>query len=503
MSTASIAVEQAAAPTRTGTLQRIFSFPVVLAAMLIVLAVLTVRFRFDDPDMWWHLKMGEVVCTTHHIPTADVFSFTTNHHSTIPQEWLSQTLIYGAYRWAGYSGLMLWLCLFSSALLISGYALCTVYSGNLKVGWVGALIIWFFATVGYAVRPQMVGYFLLTVELLILHLGRTRSPRWFLCLPPLFALWVNCHGSFSLGLVVAGLIFLCSFFQFEMGLLESTRWESRRRLLLGVALLVSVAALFINPVGIKLVRYPLDVMASLPLNLSSINEWKPLQMNTGRGIGLLAVIAGIFLLVIVQRSKLFGHELALLAAATWFATHHERMTFVFGILVAPILSRLLSTTWDNYDAKKDRWLPNAAVIALSLLTVVCVFPSRRYMEQQAETSSPIKAVEFMKTHHLSGNMLNEYVFGGYMIWAAPEHPVFIDGRGDIFEWTGVLQDYGRFVTLQGDPNVVLDKYKIGFCLLDRSESVARILPLLHGWKTIYSDNLSVIIARDAGSSLHL
>lgn len=496
MSTVSVAVEQTVAPERTGILARIFSFPVVLACLLIVLALLTVRSRLDDPDMWWHLKMGEVIWTTHSIPVADTFSYTTNHHSTIPQEWLSQALIYGAYRWAGYSGLMFWMFFFTSALLIAGYALCSLYSGNAKIGWAGALIIWLFATVGYAVRPQMIGYLLLIVELLILHLGRTRSPRWFFWLPALFALWVNCHGSFSFGLGVAGLILFCSFFNFQMGLLESTSWEPRRRLMLMLALAASAAALFLNPVGIKLVKYPLDVMLHLPVNLSSITEWKPLEMNTGRGIALMAIIASIFLAVIIQRSKLFWHELVLMAAATWFATHHQRMAFVFGILVAPILCRLLATAWDNYDPKKDRWLPNATIITLLLITTVWMFPRRAVLAKQTESTSPVKAVEFMQAHHLSGNMLNEYAFGGYLIWAAPEHPVFIDGRGDIFEWAGVLDDYGKLITMQGDPNQVLDKYNIRFCLLDRGEPVAKILPLLHGWKTIYSDNVAVIIARE-------
>ena len=39
--------------------------------------------RFDDPDMWWHLKTGEIIWTTHHIPTTDIFSYTTNHHACI------------------------------------------------------------------------------------------------------------------------------------------------------------------------------------------------------------------------------------------------------------------------------------------------------------------------------------------------------------------------------------------------------------------------------------
>ncbi len=85
-------------------------------------------------------------------------------------------LIYGAYGWAGYPGLMLWLCFFTSALLIAGYALCSLYSGNAKVGWAGALVIWLFASVGYAIRPQMIGYLLLILELLVIHLGRTRNP---------------------------------------------------------------------------------------------------------------------------------------------------------------------------------------------------------------------------------------------------------------------------------------------------------------------------------------
>jgi hypothetical protein len=29
--------------------------------------------------------------------------------------------------------------------------------------------------------------------------------------------------------------------------------------------------------------------------------------------------------------------------------------------------------------------------------------------------------------------LNGYIFGGYLIWAAAEDPVFVDGRADVFE----------------------------------------------------------------------
>jgi hypothetical protein len=481
--------------SRATVIQKIFSFPAALAASVSVLAVLTVRARFADPDTWWHLKMGEIIWTTHSIPTTDLFSYTTNHHAWIPHEWLSQVLIYGAYRWSGYSGLMLWLCFFSTALLIAGYALCSLYSGNAKVGFAGAMVIWLFSTAGLAVRPQVIGYLFLVVELLVVHLGRRRDPHWFFCLPPLFALWVNCHGSFFFGFAIAGIFLVGSFFDFRSGSLVSTRWNPQQRWMLALALVLSAAALFVNPVGVKQILYPLNTMLHQPVGLNIVEEWQPLALNSARGVGLLGVLGCVFLLVILRRSELFADELLLLACATWFAVSHRRMTFAFGILAAPVLSRLLSTAWDNYDAKADRPLPNAVVIAASLLAAVLAFPNRQFLSKQVEEQSPVKAVGFIDTHHLSGRMLNEYVYGGYLIWAAPKHPVFVDGRADVFEWTVVLGDFESWAMLQVDPNILLDKYKIDFCLLSKQSAIARVLPLLHGWKIIYSDERSVIFVR--------
>ena len=225
MTTALPVSERAVRHSFIGAMRNVLSFPVAIASLLMTLGVLTVRSRFDDPDMWWHLKTGQWIWTTRTIPTTDIFSYTTNHHAWVPHEWLSQLLIYCAYRFGGYSGLMLWLCFFTAAILMAGYALCCIYSGNAKVSFVGAMIIWFFATAGLAIRPQMIGYLLLIVELLLLHLGRARNPRWFFGLPPLFAVWVNCHGSFFLGFLLACIVLACSFFDLRMGLLVSERWR--------------------------------------------------------------------------------------------------------------------------------------------------------------------------------------------------------------------------------------------------------------------------------------
>jgi len=481
-------------------LQRVFSFPVVLAGLLVVLSVLTARSHFDDPDMWWHLKTGEVVWTTHAIPVADLFSYTTNHQTSIPQEWLSQVAIYGAYKCGGFSGLMLLLCFLDAALLVAGYGLCRLYSGNAKVAFVGAMIIWFFATVGLSMRPQMIGYLLLIAELALIQLGRTRNPRWFFCLPILFALWVNCHGSFILGIVLGGVFLFSSLFRFQWGSLISQNWDSHRRLMLALALILSVAALFLNPVGIRQIMYPINTMLHQPLGLGNVEEWAPLRLSDPRGVGLFVVLLCSFLLVVARRAELFLDELLLLALGTWLGGSHSRMIFVFGILAAPVLSRQLSASWDSYEVEQDRIWPNAVVLGMSMLVAFVAFPSRQNLEAQLEAQSPVKAVEFIKTNHLSGPMLNDYEFGGYLIWAAPEHPVFVDGRSDIYEWSGLLAEFENWANLQSDPNVLLQKYKVNFCLLTPNSPMVRVLPLLHEWKMVFSDNNAVIFVRTASES---
>ena len=92
-------------------------------------------------------------------------------------------------------------------------------------------------------------------------------------------------------------------------------------------------------------------------------------------------------------------------------------------------------------------------------------------------------------------MLNEYVYGGYLIWAAPEYPVFIDGRADVYEWAGVLPDFTRWATLQEDPNILLEKYKVDFCLISRNSPMVFVLPLVSGWKVAYSDPQAIVFVR--------
>lgn len=466
-----------------------------MAGALTVLAELTVRGRFDDPDMWWHLKTGQVIWKTHRIPTTDLFSYTTHHHAWVPHEWLSQVLIYSAYRLVGYSGLMVWLCMGAAALAIAGYLLCTVYSGNAKVGFPGGILVWFFSTMVLAIRPQVIGYVLLEVELLLVWLGHRRNPRWFYALPPLLMVWVNCHASFFFGLIVLGVFVGCSFLRFEVGSLVAEGWTTAERKALAIASALSVVAVFVNPVGVRQVLYPLNTMFDQHIVVTMIDEWKPLPLSDPRGVGLLVILAFIGLYVIAQKSRLYVHEVVLLVMGAWLGLSHKRMVIVFGILAAMVVTRLLAKSWEGYDPKSDKPAANAVLLALAVLVVVVAFPSRKNLIEQVEEGSPVKAVEYVKSHYLTGNMMNTFTDGGYLIWALPEHPVFVDGRADVYEWTGVLPQVAAWATAESDPNLLLNKYDVSFCLLDRGTQIANEMKLLPNWKQVYADRKSVIFVR--------
>ena len=486
---------EASQPVRLGLSHWVLSFPVVLALALAVLVFYNARDRFKDPDTWWHLKVGESIWNTRSIPDRDQYSYTTGNRPWLAHEWLSQLSLYAAYRWGGYPTLWLWLAGFGSLLFILLYVLCSLHSGNAKVSLLGGMMGWYFGTVSLALRPLILGHVFLIVELILIHLARRHHRRWLWGLPPLFAVWVNCHGSHFFGLGVLGLYLVCSFLSFRAGLLASEPWDARTRKLLCAILPGSVAALFVNPMGWRLPFYPLDLIFRQKANLEFITEWNALDFQSAWGMGLLVVTLVCALLVLLRRTELRLDELLLFLAGVFVGARHTRLVFVFGILAAPLLCRLLADLWPRWEPGRDNRVANAVMILASLAILTAVSPGATHLRTQVEKNHPAGAVEFIRKTGLAGPMLHDYVFGGYLIWALPEHKVFADGRADLFVRSGVFMEYMRWSNLQEDPRVMLDKYKINFCLLQKNSAMNAVLPYIPGWKKVYSDEIAVIFAR--------
>jgi hypothetical protein len=92
-------------------------------------------------------------------------------------------------------------------------------------------------------------------------------------------------------------------------------------------------------------------------------------------------------------------------------------------------------------------------------------------------------------------LLSYYDWGSYLMSEFPENKIFIDTRGDVYEFAGVLDDYFRLARLQPGGFSVLRTYKIEACLLPRGMSLATVLAALPGWTHAYEDELAVIFVR--------
>jgi hypothetical protein len=503
LSEVSLTVSPALSASRLGsTLERLClrlcSFPAVLIAGLALVTVFITSNQFDDPDLWWHLKVGQIIATSHSIPSTDRFSFTVQGHPWTAHEWLAQLSIWLSYAAGGPQALMAWLCVFASLIFILVYALCWMQSGDPFVSFLGALIAWFFATVGLAVRPLILGHFFLVIEMLLLELGRNKDRRWLWCLPPLFAFWANCHGTYIFGMAVLFIYWICSWADWRQGLMVSDEnWDKQARNMLGIILLLCGGALCCNPVGIRLLVYPFDTILRLhqqSSGYSAVAEWMPPALRDVRTLVMLGIVTGVLLLTILRRSELRLRELLLVLMAFGMALQHARMMFLFGIIIAPVACRLLGPRLRK-NRERPHPIANAALILVCLGGIGRGFPSLASLQGQVRRGSPVDAVEYIRLAGLSGPMLNDYDFGGYLIWALPSEKVFIDGRADIYDWAGIFAEYRRWVTLAEDPKAILDKYGIRFCILPKAAPMAQVIPYLTGWHKAYSDDLAVVFAR--------
>jgi hypothetical protein len=235
-----------------------------------------------------------------------------------------------------------------------------------------------------------------------------------------------------------------------------------------------------------------------PVNIGNIQEWQPLGFTPAIAKMFLALLLVFLLAEIVFRPSYRLGEMALLLFAAFEAYVHLRFIFLFVIFFAPLLAVLLTRWVPAYQASKDRYVLNAALILSVSAGIVALFPPHKELEEVIARGFPQRAVEYLRQHPVSGPMLNDDFWGGYLIRSlGPQQKVFIDGRFDIYEYAGVLGDYLRIVRVDRATPSLLRKYGIKACLIGRNASLGTYLEALPDWEKVYEDDVSVLLARRA------
>jgi hypothetical protein len=470
---------------------RVFSFPAAILAILVAKAFWTCRSRIADPDIFWHLHNAERLLVTHHFPNFDTYSFTAAGAPWMNHSWLSELLFYSGFHAFGLQGLFVIAFVAVAILSVSIFLLCLSQTKDplaAGIASAGGVVL---GTVGFAPRTQLFGWlcFVAIFAILLCFRSNKAAPLW--AIPVLFCLWINCNASWPFGLVVYGIVFAVGLIGRDLGPLAAARWSASAIKKLSVTLALSIAALFVNPFGYRLVGYPLDFALRQTLNVELVEEWASVNFNDSRGAIVLVVLGAVFLMALMPRKKWRIDDVALTAFALYGGLTHIRLLLPAGIILAPTLAPQLGEI-SSYRRGHERRFVNAIFLVAVLALIVFAFPSTPQLHEQIRQYFPTEAVHYLKGHPQEGNMFNFYDWGGYLQWELPNAKVFIDSRADIFEYKGVLNDYFRIGVLD-DSEELLGRYDIKYVVYPPKTPLIYLLTKSGRWEQIYRDANAVIL----------
>lgn len=468
---------------------RIFSFYAMCMFLLIaVIFGFSVR-NIADPDVWWHLRNGAQIVMHHTIPRMDTYSSGAAGSPWMDIEWLAEIPYFLAFKAAGLRGLIA--VYFGLLILIyAGVYYRSCRSGaDCKSATLTTLLAILLGVVSMGPRMLLFGWLCMVGLLLVLdHFRRTGRGLWLL--PPIFAFWINFHGSWLFGMVVLGFTVASGLVEGSWGLVTAQKWTWSELKRLSLASVLSVCALFVNPFGYRLVIYPFDFLLRQASNVKYTQEWQPVDFTTGGGKVALILLFSLLASAWFSRKRWLLHEVLLTAFSLWAALSHVRMLFFAGLIIPPLLALRLDF-FEPYDPDIDKpWL-NAALMVGLVAGMAFYLPSNAKLQHDIDGQYPAGALTFMQHNHLRGRVFNPEWWGGYMEWNAPELKPFVDGRADIFIYNGTFDDHIK-ITLIENPLERLAKYKIDLVLIEPHTPLAYLLEHSSTWQMIYSDKVATV-----------
>ncbi|MDZ4767800.1 MAG: hypothetical protein SGJ24_01610 [Chloroflexota bacterium] len=472
-----------------------------LLILLLLVFALAARVPVDT-DTWWHLRSGETIVTDGFI-RADTFSHTLYGAPWVNHSWGAQIILNTAWQIGGMTGLVIYMAGLTTAGMGVIYAMC---AGNTYVRAFAIILGAATAAVFWSPRPQMLSFFLSAVSLYLLFLYKYRATDRLWLYPPLMALWGNLHAGFAIGFIFLGALVVGETLNRLFNPSKAgTGWRGIGKMaLVGV---VSVAALLINPVGLQILAVPFQTVGIGALR-NFIQEWNSPNFQGRETWPFIALLLGVFAASGISRRRLDWTEFFLIGGTAFMGLLAGRNIAVFAVPATPILTFfvddfLRERGWVLQTIRRVK--PRMVVVNVILLLVVLfatviktisvVLP--RIVDQAMTAALPVEAVAYLKREGAPGALFNSYNWGGYLIYALRDEPVFVDGRTDLYGDTLLT----RYLTtaIGGDGwRETLDEYAIGTVLIETQSGLARRLRDEPGWTLDYSDDLAVVFTRTEG-----
>jgi hypothetical protein len=491
---------------------------VALYAIPIVVALRPVAVPIIDPDIWWHLRVGQWVCEHRAVPVTDPCSLYGADKPWVAYSWLYEVLVYRLYETFGLAGIVAYRVALSLAVVAALHRLIRRREPNFLIatGLTAAAAL----TVAplFSERPWLFTILFTTWTLdVVLDLREGRVGLGYWLLPIVYALWANFHIQFVYGLFLLGLACMVSWMDTLLARFPLTPNPSPQRgegsnfsplsplgrgvggegrilLLTGLCLLATLA----NPYHIQLYRVVMEYATQTGVFLC-VNELRALEFReTPDWVGLFLGAAAVFALG--RRQRLCSFEILLLVSAGIFAFRSRRDLWWLALAAAAILSsRERKQTDETVSGNFRTRLIIVSAATLLLVGLIGVLAWKRDLSQEnlrrkVAAVFPVEAAAVIAERGDPGPLFNDFNWGGYLIWSLPQLPVVLDGRTNLHGEERILRIGNTWAAGPGwrdDP----DLEAAGVILADAHSPLVSVLILDERFQLVHEDAVARVFVR--------
>lgn len=483
----------------------LLSWPLIVGVLVYIYVFYAGSALLNDGDTFWHIATGQWILQHGVVPSVDPFSHTMPGAPWTAHEWLSEILLATAHDLGGWTGVTaLTGLMFSAAITLLTRAMLK------SIEPVYALIFATYAVLMTAshllARPHILATPLMIIWLIALVRASDERRRPTLWLLPVMTLWANMHGGFTLGLALTGAFALEAVIvarQEQKAIPMAKSWAIFIVLALGSAL--------VTPHGLQGIYYTWDVLFQMNYVLAHIGEW---QSPNFHGLQTLEIwLLGGMALFFYQGLRLPPVRLLLLLSLLHLALKHVRYVELLGLLTPLFLATPLATQWQQRRQNEkqveavDRFFQRLAQpagygavgLALGFMLLLTLWVANIKPIQVNETNAPTQAIKAMQAQGLPGPVLNDYSWGGHLIYAdiAP----FIDGRADMYRDV-FFKAYLEALALKEPDGLskLLKQYKVQWTLLPPGSPAVTLLDHMPEWRRFYTDKVAVVHIQSANNT---
>ena len=460
----------------------------------------TVKLTQSDGDLSAHLRMGETILTTGHIPAYSLVSYTAPTDPMVAHGWLSEIFFTLLFRLGG----LPLLSVFTGIVVGITHGAIAIFlrkrGADPRWAFLAALLSLSLASTHWLTRPHMFSIVGTALTLFLLE----SNPRYRqLLFIPLYAIWANLHGGWLYGLLMIGAFIAGEIMEAILSAPERGAWLARAKKD-GVAFVLAAAATFVNPYGLTLHKEVFSAVTSSTLANNMAEFLAPNFQDAGQWPFLLAILLTIVLFAYTTRRPPFPW-LLVIVMSFFFALRSFRNIALFGVSAWPLIALHAAQAWPETKRRFPlftefaRLDPGSRIGVLSVPVAILMLalglnrghvgPITVIPDQFDPRAFPTVAVSRARNAGLDGRVFDDWPWGGYIMYAWPQARLHVD---PLKFNTVTMRSYSLIDDMRPGWQKELDRWNVKTIIVNSSSSLAKGLDLEPKWKVWYRDSLATV-----------